>query len=127
MDANMVQTLLIVVTLAVAGFALYRSYQSGKSVTMTSLVETIKSSAPVAQELMEIAQIAVNSVEQLRREGKITDNDIAFNRALDLTKKWIPDEWKVDNSDIINSINAAILVASSLSKQAGKSSENATN
>lgn len=127
MEASQVQMLMILVTLVVAAFALYRSFQRGETVTLTQGIETIKSSIPIAQQVMEVAQIAVNSVEQLRREGKITDNDVAFNRALDLTKGWIPQEWQVENKDIIASINAAILVASALSRQAGRSSENATN
>src|SRR5688572_28545 len=117
---------LIVVTLLVAGYALYQSHQRGETIVPTTLVEAVKEAVPVTQQLQEIVQIAVNAVEQLRREGKITDNDAAFNRALDLAKKWIPDEWEVDNTDIIAAINAAVLVASALSNQAGKSSENVT-
>lgn len=124
MTSDFWQVGLILVTLAVAGYALYQSHQSGEAITPTALVEHVKEAIPIAQQVQEIAQIAVNSVEQLRRERKITNNDVAFNRALDLTKKWLPKEWQVDNEDIIASINSAILVASALSKQAGRSSEN---
>lgn len=121
------QIVLIFVSLVIAGFALYRSFQAGNQITLSGAVEEIKSSVPVALELKEIAELAVGSVEQLRREGKIQDNDVAFNRALDLVKKWIPAEMHVDNEDILAAINAAVLVASALSRQAGRSSENATN
>lgn len=123
MSAESWQLVLIFATLAVAGFSLYLSFQAGNQITLSSAVEEIKSSVPVALELKEIAELAVASVEQLRREGKITDNNVAFTQALDLTKKWIPDEWEVDNIDIIAAINAAVLVASALSSQAGESSE----
>lgn len=121
------ETILIVLTLVVAGVALYKASQRGeiKSFTPSTLVEAVQEARPIAIELKEIAQVAVSSVEQLRREGKIQDNDAAFNRALDLTKKWIPDEWEISNEDIVAAINAAVLVASALSRQAGSSSENA--
>lgn len=124
-DADVIQTILIVLTVLLAGWAVYKAYQRGEEITPTTLVEATTTARPVAAELMEVVQIAVNSVEQLKREGKIRSNDVAFNHALDLAKKWIPDEWEVDNEDLINAINAAVLVASTLSEQAGKSSEDA--
>lgn len=124
MTAEQLQLILILVTMGVAAFALYQSYRAGAKVTPSVVLEKLKEARPVAAQLMEIAQAAVNAVEQLRREGKISDNDIAFNHALDLVKKWVPDEWEIDNEDIISAINAAILVASALSRQAGVSSEN---
>lgn len=128
MSTDMLQTYLIIITVVVAIVAIVRSYMVTHTVDLTpsTLVETIKEAQPVAKELMEVAQIAVNATEQLKREGKIASNDQAFNHALDLVKKWIPDQWEVDNEDIIAAINSAVLVASALSKQAGKSSEDKT-
>lgn len=125
MTTDQVQLFLIIATILVAGFALYRSYAMGNLITLSGAVDTIKGSVPVAQELQEIVQIAVNSVEQLKREGKIDSNDVAFNHALDLVKKWVPKEWHVDNEDIFAAINAAVLVSSALARQAGSSSEDA--
>lgn len=127
MTPEQTQTILVLITLAVAGYALYQSFRRGETITLTGAVEEIKEARPVAVELMEVVQIAVNSVEQLRREGKIADNDVAFRRALDISKKWIPDEWEIDNEDLINAINAAVLVASATSQMAGKSSESVTH
>lgn len=129
MEQETIQTILIVLTLLVAGYALFRKRETIDISTLTpsAVLEEINSARPIAVELMEIAQVAVNSVEQLRREGKIQSNDVAFNTALDLIKKWVPDQWELDNEDIVNSINAAVLVASALRREAGVSSENATN
>lgn len=127
MNADMWQVLLIVATLVVAGYALYKSHQNDTQITPMLLAETVQEAIPVAKQLQEIAQLAVNSVEQLRRERKITDNNIAFRTAIERTKKWLPAEWQVDNEDIVAAVNGAILVASALSRQAGKSSEDGTS
>lgn len=114
------------VTLGIAGFILYRAYQvQGKAAfTSSTVLDTISDARSRASEIAEIVQIAVNAAEQLKREKQIQTNDEALNHALDLAKRWIPDEWEVPNEDVINFINAAVLQASSLSKVAGVSSEN---
>lgn len=127
MTPDQLNVILILITMGVAAFALYKAYSRGEGVTLSSAIEEIKEARPVALELMEIAQIAVNATEQLKREGKIEENDVAFSHALDLVKKWLPNSFRVDNEDIIAAINAAVLVASGLSKQAGRSSEDAPN
>ena len=123
MTTDQIQTILILVTLLLAGIAIYKRYTDAQPITLTAGIEEIKNAVPVAKELMEIAQIAVNSAEQLKREGAIDSNDAAFHHAYSLSKKWIPDEWEIDNEDLISAINAAVLVASVLAKQAGISSE----
>lgn len=123
-NEDLMQTILILVTLILAGWAVWKSYQAGEVIMPSTLVGSIETARPVAVELMEIAQVATNSIEQLRREGKIENNDVALNRAIDLIKKWVPDEWEVSNSDIIAAINAGVLVSSALARQAGASSEN---
>jgi hypothetical protein len=121
------QTILIIVTILVAVFALYRTFKNKpEELTPVVVANTVRESVPVAKELMEIAQIATNAAEQLKREGKIRSNDIAFNYALDYIKRWVPDEWEVSNDDIIAAVNAAVLVSSGLRKDAGASSENAS-
>lgn len=119
------QIFVVLVSLLLAGYAVYRSYQSGHAITLSNVAETLHEVQPTVADVKEVVQIAVDSAEQLKREGKIT-NEQAFNHALDLAKKWIPKEWQVDNEDIINAINAAVLVASALSKQAGTSTQNAS-
>lgn len=126
MTQDQVEIILILLTMGVAGFALYKNYQRGETVTLASSVEAIKEARPIAIDVGEIVQLAVNGVEQLRREGKITDNNVAFREAYTRSRKWIPDEWEVSEEDLIAAINGAVLVASSLSEQAGKSSEDVT-
>lgn len=121
-----VQILVVVVTLAVAGYAIYAASKRGEVVTVGGTLEAIKEAVPIALQASEIVQIAVNTVEQLKREGTIKTNDEAFNRALNLAKEWIPDEWEVPNEDIISFINAAVLTSSALARQAGVSTEHGT-
>lgn len=119
------QIFVVVVALAMAGYAIYTTTQKGQAVTLTGAVEAVKEAMPVALQAKEIVQIAVNATEQLKREGQIKTNDEAFNHALNLAKQWIPDEYEVSNEDIINFINSAVLVSSALARQAGSSSEDA--
>lgn len=121
------EVILILLVVGLVGYDLFRRSQAGETVLVTppSLLEAVERYRPIAVELMEVAQVAVNATEQLKREGKIQSNDVAFNHAIDLVKKWIPDEWEVDNEDVIAAINSAVLVASALRKEAGASSENA--
>lgn len=112
------QVVLIFITLLVAGFALYKAYQHGTVLTPVEIADQVKAARPIAIEISEIAQIAVNSIEELRRQGKIVDNKEALSRAFDLTRKWIPDEWEISNEDIFSALDAAILVASALRTQA---------
>jgi len=117
------QIFVAVVTLAVAGYAVYAATKKGETVTLSGVVENVKEAVPIALQAKEVVQIAVNTVEQLKRDGSIKTNDEAFNHALNLSKKWLPAEWQVSNEDIINFINAAVLTSSALAKQAGVSSE----
>lgn len=123
MTQDQFQTILILATLAVAVFALIKRSHALEPITLNAAVEEIKEAVPVVMEVKEIAQLAVNSVEQARREGLITDNNVAFREAYSRAKKWIPDEWEVADEDLVAAINAAVLVASALSKQAGISSK----
>lgn len=122
--SDWLQILIGLVTLAVAGYAMYVAIQHHQPITLSAAVEDVKDAIPIAIQVKDIVQIAVNSAEQLKREGSIQTNDQAFNHALDLAKQWIPPEWQVSNEDIINFINASVLVSSALARQAGNSSTN---
>lgn len=112
-----------VVILAVAGYAVYAATRRGEVINASGVLEAVHEAQSVALQVKEIVQVAVNAAEQLKREGAIQSNDAAFNHALDLAKAWIPDEWEVPNADIIEMINASVLVASALARQAGVSSQ----
>jgi hypothetical protein len=112
----------VVISLVVAGFSLWKSYQANNVVTLTGVVDEIKSAEPIAKQILEVVQIGVNAAEQLKREGKLATNDDALNYALDYAKQWLPKEWNLSNHDIIEAINAAVLVSSALACQAGSSS-----
>lgn len=119
MSSSTTQLIFMGLIILVVGFNIYQQYQSGKQVLLTppAILEAVNAAKPVVAQLMEISQIAVNAVEEARRQGKINSNDQAFNHALNLVKQWIPDNLEVDNATIIETINAAILVASALRSQ----------
>lgn len=120
MDPQTSQAILIGLVILLVAFNIYTQYRQGKLTDLTPgvLADKVREEIPVAKQLMEVAQIAVNATEQLRRERQIQTNDEAFNHALDLVKKWVPDEWEISNADIVEAINAAVLVASALRTQA---------
>jgi len=109
--------ILILVVVAVGGYSLYLQYRQGKAITLPSVVATLEGAVPLSEELLKVATIAVQSAEQLKREGKIDSNDVAFNYALDFVKDWFPNAHDVSNEKIIAAINSAVLVASYLSNQ----------
>jgi len=123
MPENILTIVMGLVIVALVGYDIYLRHQQGKEITVPGVLEAVAEARPVALEVRDIVQLAVNAVEQTRREGKITNNNQAFERAYMMAKKWIPDEWEVPDDQLIETINGAILVASALSKQAGSSSE----
>lgn len=123
MNENTLTIVMGLVIVALVGYDIYLRYRQGQEITVPGVLEAVAEARPVALEVKEIAQLAVNAVEQARREGKITDNNIAFDKAYTMAKAWIPDEWEIPDSQLIETINGAILVASALSAQAGLSSE----
>lgn len=116
MDIQTTSVILIFLTLLVAGYAVYRLHTQGVVLTPTTVVNELKSAQPRAQELLNVANIVVQANEQRKREGKIT-NEQAYDDALNFMKKWFPGTSGVDNNDIINAVNAAILVASQITSE----------
>lgn len=116
MDAQTTQTILILVTLVVAVFGIYRSYQATHTVDLTpaTLISEVKEAVPVAKQLMEVATIGVQAAEQLKRTGKLPDNDAAFEYALDYIKKNIPYMAGVTNKDIETAIESAVFLVNTL-------------
>jgi hypothetical protein len=121
MTAETTQVILILVTLAVAGYALYRSFQAGETISVGGVVSELKEARPVAEELLNVATIGVQAAEQLKNTGRLPDNDAAFQYALNYVKKWFPGSSEIDNEDIVAAIESAVLVANALAKEAGLS------
>lgn len=118
-DIQTTQTILILVTLVLAGWAVYKSYQRGEQVTLSSVVEQVKEAVPVAEELQAIALTAVQAAEQLKNTGKLPDNDAAFEYALNYIRKHVPLLTGIDNNDIVTAIESAVFVVNNISKQVG--------
>lgn len=119
MSAETLNVVMIILVVVVGAFGVYQMYKRGETITAGTVVNTIKAAQPLAQELISVATIAVNSAEQLKNTGKIGSNDEAFNYALNFVKKWIPATAGVDNADIKAAIEAAVLVANFMSDQIG--------
>lgn len=112
------QVVLILITLVVSVYALYKASQSGQAVNLGSVVSTIEGSVPLAKEIIDVAQTAVNSIEQMRRQpGNTMSNNEAFSRATATVRKWFPATEDVSDEQIITAINSAVLVASTMTNQ----------
>lgn len=99
----------------IVGIYLFVSRQT--PLTAANVTASLESVQPLAQELLTVATIAVNSAEQLKNTGKIDSNDEAFNYALSFVKKWVPAASGIDNADIKAAIESAVLVANFMSEQ----------
>lgn len=125
MDSQMFLAITVVLTLIIAGYALFRSYQTGGTVDATTIVGTLEASVEPAQELATVVGIAVDAAEQMKREGTIDTNEQALNYAIDYIQKYFPAVAKLENEKIIGAIKAAVLAASYVTSQinANKQSE----
>lgn len=117
MTSETLNVILIILVVLVGAFGVYQKVKRGETVTAGTVVNTIKAAQPLAQELINVATIAVNSAEQLKNTGKIGSNDEAFDYALNFVKKWIPAASGIDNADIKAAIEGAVLVANFMSEQ----------
>lgn len=118
MNNDVWMTILILIVAGIAGYSLYRSYQSGKTIDVSNVVGTLETSVPLAKEIIDVAQTAVNSIEQLRRQpGSTITNSEAFARATNTVRKWFPSTEEVTDEQIITAVNSAILVASTFTHQ----------
>lgn len=122
MDSSYFQLGLILVTLVVAGYALYRSHQRGEVINVAGVVSELKEAILPAKEVMDVISVAVQAAEQMKRDGRINTNDEAFNYVMDYAVRKIPKEWGITKEDIVMAIDAAVLASSALAKQAGESS-----
>lgn len=117
MDIQTTSVILIFLTLLVAGYAAYRLHKQGVVLTPTTVVSELKSAQPMAQELLNVAQIGVQAAEQLKSTGKLPNNDAAFEYALNFVKRWIPGGSDISNKDIESAIESAVLTANYMTSQ----------
>lgn len=120
MSTETITLIIAVVAGIVAVYAVYKASQAGTTITPSFLEGVVEASIPVGEDFATVATIAVNATEQLKREGKISTNDQAFNHALDIAKKYLPSLTPIENEKLIAAINAAVLVASALTSQIGQ-------
>jgi hypothetical protein len=114
------ETTAIVVSVIAIVIAAVTFFRRGEPVTIQGVTDSLEDAIPLASQLAQVAEIAVQSAEQLKRTGQIQSNDEAFNYALSFVKKWIPATEGIDNEDIIAAINSAVLVASYMADQIPK-------
>lgn len=116
MSAETLNIVLIVVVVIVATYGGYQKWKRGEEITIPGVAGMLEASIPLATELVDVAQMAVNEMELLKKNGRITNQE-AFNRALNIIKGWSPALASIDNDKIITAINSAVLVASALTHQ----------
>lgn len=120
------QLALLIVVGLLAGYAVYKSHQKGTTLSVSGVVDEIRTAYGPAQEFIAMVRMAVEAAEQMKRDGRLDSNSAAYTYVLDYVTRKIPAEWGITREDIDMAINSAVLASSALSKQAGKSSENVT-
>lgn len=91
--------------------------RSGKAITSADIANAIEAAKPVTQRLRLVAEDVVFGIEQIRREGQLTNNVEAFDHAFAEIRALLPAELDVSDEQIINAINRAVLLASSHTAQ----------
>lgn len=91
MDATVIATIVSVLALAIAGYAIYKAQKAGTPITGELLTSTIQASTNTAQEIATIVKAGVFAAEQLKSTGKLDSNNAAFQYALKFSQRLLPD------------------------------------
>lgn len=118
MSAETWNVILIIAVVLVGAYGAYQHYRKNKTIDLPTVVNTLEQAVPLSKEIIDVAQTAVNEIEQIRRQpGVQMTNNEAFARATDTVRRWFPAVEEVTDEQIITAVNSAILVASHLTNQ----------
>lgn len=97
-----------IITIGAAGLALLLGglayYRSGRPLTLQGVTSTLEAAQPLAEQIRDVAEVAVNAAQQLKETGKIETGDQAFEEAFSHLREWFPD---VDPRLLVPFIEAA--------------------
>lgn len=109
MTPEIIATLISIAALAIAGYAIYKARQAGAPITGQLLTSTLQQSQATATEIAAVVKAGVFAAEQLKRTGKLPDNNAAFNYAFQFAKKVMPD---LDRATLTTFIESFVPLAS---------------
>lgn len=113
---NLNEIFLIGAIVVSIGLGIYNFVKNGQKFELpeiTAVIEKVGNDVPVAN---EVIKSAVFAAEQLKRTGKLPDNNAAFQFAFGYAKRHFPN---LDEETIKIQIEAAVLLASQASKLIG--------
>jgi hypothetical protein len=83
----------------------FLAYQrSGQPMTVTGITETLERAQPLAEQIREVAEVAVEAAQQLKESGKINTGSEAFAEAMSHLQAWFPE---VEPSRLVPFVEAA--------------------
>lgn len=91
MTPEVIATIISVVALVIAAYAIYQARKAGTPITGALLTATLEQSQATATEIATIVKAGVFAAEQLKSTGKLDSNNAAFQYALKFAQKMLPD------------------------------------
>lgn len=110
MSPIVIATVVSIVAIVIALYAVIRAHEAGTAITPTLITNSLEDANATATELTEVALTAVQASEQLWRTGKIAKSE-RLDRAFAYVKKWYP---QLDQATIITALESAVLVVNSI-------------
>lgn len=105
-DATVLATVIAVLALGIAGYALVKLQRAGTPLTGALVTATLQEATVSAKEIIAVVQSGVFAAEQLKATGKIPDNNAAFNYALEFAQKLLP---TLDRATLTTFIESSVL------------------
>lgn len=109
-DATVLATVIAVLALGIAGYALVKLQRAGTPLTGALVTATLQEANVQAAELAEVALTAAGAAEQLYRTGKIERGE-RLDHAFEYTKRWFPN---LDEETIVTALESAVLTINSI-------------
>lgn len=110
MSAETLAILVSLIAIVVAGYAIYKSYQAGETITGNLVNTALVDATSTAKEIADVALVAVQAAEQLYNDGRIT-KDERFTRAVNYIRHWYPE---LDEDVLITNLEAAVMIVNTV-------------
>lgn len=116
MSEDTTQLVMLIVFIATVGLLLWQQYKTGKTITVNDVAAAVQAAQPIIDRVRVVAEGVVLAIEQIKRDGKLT-NEQAFQKAFAELRKQFPITSGVTDAEILREINRAVLIGSNMSAQ----------
>lgn len=99
------------------GLVVYRFAINRTPINLETVTTAITDVDPLAERVESSVQIAVNAIEQARREGTYSTPDAMANEVINFVKEFVPQARGISNASITKFIKSAVLIASTMTHQ----------